>query len=202
MTDRVARVHQASASVAAATEERAQTLDAAAWIEAAFDALAGGGIDAVRIEPLAKTLGVTRGSFYWHFKDRGALHEAMLKDWRERATYQIVNRIERTREPPGARLERLLALPFSSPRSVRGAAIELAIRLWARRDKSAAKAVRHIDRVRFEYFTGLLEEHGVAPEAARSRAYLFYAALMAEATITLDPHHKSLADWVKVLLAR
>jgi AcrR family transcriptional regulator len=185
----------------AAEAQPITTLDATAWIEAAFDALAEGGIDAVRVDPLAKRLGVTRGSFYWHFADRAALHQAMLKQWRERATYQIVNRIERTRAPAGGRLERLLALPFSGPRSVRGGAIELAIRLWARRDKTAAKAVRHIDRVRLDYFAGLLAEHGVAREAARSRAYLFYAALMAEATITLDPHDKSLADWTKVLLA-
>ena len=54
-------------------------LDATAWIEAAFDALADGGIEAVRVDPLAKRLGVTRGSFYWHFTDRAALHQAMLK---------------------------------------------------------------------------------------------------------------------------
>jgi AcrR family transcriptional regulator len=176
-------------------------LDAATWIETAMDVLAEGGIDAVRVDPLAKRLGVTRGSFYWHFKDRDALYTAMLKQWRERATYQIVNRLERSHEPAGTRLQRLLALPFSSPRSARGASIELAIRLWARRDKTAAKAVRHIDRVRLDYFAGLLEEHGVAHEQARSRAYLFYAALMAEAVVTIDPHHKSLADWAKVLLA-
>ena len=51
----------------------ATTLDSAAWVEAAFDALAEGGIEAVRIDPLAKQLGVTRGSFYWHFTDRAAL---------------------------------------------------------------------------------------------------------------------------------
>jgi AcrR family transcriptional regulator len=157
-------------------------LDASAWIEAAFDALAEGGIDAVRVDPLAKRLGVTRGSFYWHFKDRDALHQAMLRAWRERASYMVFARVERTSESALARLERLLALPYSSPRSARAAAIELAIRLWARRDKDAAKAVRHIDRTRLDYFEKLLREHGV--EDARGRAYLFYAALMAEAFIS------------------
>lgn len=173
------------------------TLDAAAWIEAALDVLAEGGIDAVRVDPLAKRLGVTRGSFYWHFKDREALHQAMLKAWRERASYQIYNRVERTAEPAQSRLERLLALPYSSPRSARGAAIELAIRLWARRDRNAAKAVRHIDRTRLDYFTKLLQEHGVAAGKAKERAYLFYAALMAEAFVA---DGQSYAAGVKDLL--
>lgn len=201
MIERVAKVHQANANVTAIIEDKAPSLDAKTWLEAAFDALAEGGIDAVRVEPIAKALKVTRGSFYWHFKDRPALHAAMLKEWRERATYQIMNRIEQSSEPAGARLERLLALPHSSPRSARGGAIELAIRLWARRDKNAAKAVRHIDRVRLDYFADLLEQHGIPPEQAKSRAYLFYAALMAEAVVTLDPRDTSLAEWTKVLLA-
>jgi AcrR family transcriptional regulator len=176
------------------------TLDAAAWIETGFDALAEGGIDAVRIDPLAKRLGVTRGSFYWHFKDREALHQAMLKSWRERASYQIYNRVERTAQPAGARLERLLALPYSSPRSARGAAIELAIRLWARRDRNAAKAVRHIDRTRLDYFTRLLQEHGLAKDEARQRALLFYAALMAEAIIFVDAKERALDGFSTLLL--
>ena len=166
-----------------ATPQQQAPLDANAWVEAAFDALAEGGIEAVRVDPLAKRLGVTRGSFYWHYKDRDALHQAMLRAWRERASYTVFSRVERSSENAGARLERLLALPYSSPRSARAAAIELAIRLWARRDKSAAKAVRHIDRTRLDYFEKLLREHGVAEAEARDRAFLFYAVLMAEAFI-------------------
>jgi AcrR family transcriptional regulator len=158
-------------------------LDPDAWIEAALDVLAEGGVDAVRVDPLAKRLGVTRGSFYWHFKDRDELHQAMLLRWREQANYNVFDRVESSSDAPGARLERLLALPYSSPRSARAAAIELAIRLWARRDRNAAKAVRHIDRVRLDYFERLLKEHGVPEAEARERAFLFYAALMAEAFI-------------------
>ena len=66
---------------AAAEKSKATRLDAAAWVAAAFDALADGGIDAVRVEPLAKALGITKGSFYWHFADRRALLDAMLDAW-------------------------------------------------------------------------------------------------------------------------
>ncbi len=178
-------------------QQQQSNLDASAWVEAAFDALAEGGIDAVRVDPLAKRLGVTRGSFYWHFKDRDALHQAMLRRWRERANYSVFDRIEGSAASARERLERLLALPYSSPRSARGAAIELAIRLWARRDKMAAKAVRHIDRVRLDYFEMLLREHGV--QNARGRAYLFYAAIMAEAFIT-DQRKNVTSDLVHTLL--
>lgn len=161
-------------------------LDADAWIEAALDALAVGGIDAVRIDPLAKGLGVTRGSFYWHFKDRAELHQAMLKQWRKRATYQVGDRIERAASDAGERLRRTLALPTAGPQASRAAAIELAIRLWARRDREAAAAVERIDHHRLRYYAKLFMERGHTEKEARQRAYLFYATLMAQALVVTD----------------
>jgi AcrR family transcriptional regulator len=155
-------------------------------VDAAFDALANGGIDAVRVDPLAKKLGVTRGSFYWHFKDRAALHTAMLKDWRKRATYQLGTRIESRATSPDERLKQTLALPRSGARAKRAAAIEFAIRLWSLRDKEAAQAVTLIDRVRLDYYAKLYGEMGFTPEDARRRAFLFYAALMGRAIIVTD----------------
>ena len=180
----------------------ATSLDVAAWVEAAFDVMAEGGIDAVRVDPLAKRLGVTRGSFYWHFADRDALHLAMLKHWREGASYLIYARVERAADAksPAERLETLLSLPYSSPRSARAAAIELAVRLWARRDKRAAKAVRHIDRVRLDYFQKLLTQHGLDKNEARKRAFLFDAALMAEALIFTDNRDQTRVDLKHSLL--
>lgn len=162
------------------------TLDAQAWIEAAMDALAEGGVEAVRVDPLAKRLGVTRGSFYWHFADRNTLHKAMLKEWRKRASYRVGARIDSQTAAPDERLRQNLALPKASPRSKRAAAIELAIRLWARRDEEAARAVEHIDHVRLSYYAKLYAEMGFTREQARGRALLFYAALMAQAYIVTD----------------
>lgn len=162
------------------------TLDAQAWIEAAMDALAEGGVEAVRVDPLAKRLGVTRGSFYWHFADRDSLHKAMLKEWRKRASYRVGARIDSQTAAPDERLRQNLALPKASPRSKRAAAIELAIRLWARRDEEAARAVEHIDHVRLSYYAKLYAEMGFTREQARGRALLFYAALMAQAYIVTD----------------
>ena len=162
------------------------TLDADAWVEAAMDALAEGGVDAIRVDRLAKKLGVTRGSFYWHFKDHDALLRAVLRDWRKRATYRLRPRIERADATVKDWLRELLNLPNSGPRAARGAAIELAIRLWARRDPDAARVVRVIDRTRLTYFVGLMQQRGFPPEQAKGRALLFYAYLMAEGTIAVD----------------
>ncbi len=183
-----------------AAQTPAATLDAAAWIEAAFDALAAGGIDAVRVDPLAKQLGVTRGSFYWHFADRAALHTAMLKEWRKRASYRIASRIESRASTPDERLKQTLALPNSTSRSKRAAAIELAIRLWAGRDTVAAKAVKHIDRVRLDYYAKLYGDMGFAPAKARQQAYVFYAALMAQAFIVTDQDTDVSGDLAKMLV--
>jgi AcrR family transcriptional regulator len=169
-------------------------------VEAGFDALAEGGIDAVRVEPLAKQLKVTRGSFYWHFKDREALHTAMLKEWRKRASYRVGARIDSQTSAPNERLRQNLALPNASPRSKRAAAIELAIRLWARRDAEAAKAVRHIDHVRLNYYAKLYAEMGLTPEEARGRAFLFYAALMAQAYIVTDANTDVSGDLARMVI--
>lgn len=188
----VAAPHHSAAHVRRKLPQRPATraaqppLDAAAWIEAALDLLAEGGIDAVRVDPLAKRLGITRGSFYWHFKDRAALHQAMLKQWRKTATYRVGDRVARAAPDAGERLRKTLALPASGPRATRAAAIELAIRLWARRDAEAAEAVQRIDHMRLTYYAELFVERGHSQEEARKRAYLFYAALMSQAIIITD----------------
>lgn len=183
-----------------AASTNSTSLDADAWIDAAFDALAEGGIDAVRVDPLAKRLGVTRGSFYWHFTDRAALHQAMLKEWRKRASYRIGSRIESRTAEPRERLKQTLALPNSTPRAKRAAAIELAIRLWAQRDAQATRAVRHIDRVRLSYYAKLFGDMGLAAAEARRRAYLLYASLLAQAYISTDDETDVSDDLAKMLL--
>jgi hypothetical protein len=110
----------------------------------------------------------------------------MLKEWRKRQSYRVATRIEKQTTAPDERLRQTLALPNAGPRAKRAAAIELAIRLWARRDAEAAKAVRHIDRVRLNYYAKLYGELGAKPAEARKRAFMFYSGLMAQAFIFTD----------------
>jgi AcrR family transcriptional regulator len=164
-------------------------LDADAWVEAALDVLADSGVEAVRIEPLAKVLGVTKGSFYWHFKDRPALLAAMLATWRARATLSIIDRLERDVVRPQDRLRELIALPRKGSRAARGADIEAAMRFWGRTDPSAASAVREIDLQRIDYIKSLVVATRRHPHREAALATLVYAFILAEASIgpALDP---------------
>ena len=88
------------------------TLTPEAWIAAATDVLVDQGIDAVRVDVLAKAMEVTRGSFYWHFKDREALLVAVLNAWRDGATEQVIRRFEGQIADPKALIGELISLPF------------------------------------------------------------------------------------------
>jgi AcrR family transcriptional regulator len=145
------------------------------WVQAGLSLLAREGIDAVRVEPLAERLGVTKGSFYWHFKDRAALHAAMIEAWRGVATYEIIARLEAGGPAAEERLRRLI-----EPTASRGKAgqLETAIRSWAHNDAAAAKVVAGIDEERIAYVARLLREMGIDPETALLRTKILYLALI------------------------
>jgi AcrR family transcriptional regulator len=159
------------------------TLDADDWTRAALTILSRNGIEAVRVERLAKMLGVTKGSFYWHFKDRPALLDEMLRSWRQRATLGIIDRLERSDVPPAERLRELLKLLRHTPRTSRGADIEAAIRLWGHSDPRVASVVREIDRLRLGHIKSLVESAHGDRQDATARAALIYAYFLAEAWI-------------------
>jgi AcrR family transcriptional regulator len=150
-------------------------LGSSAWVAAAMDVIASKGIDGVRVETLARRLHVTKGSFYWHFRDRRHLCDAVLNDWRRRATLGIIERLEGTREPPGDRLRRLLRLQFDAESAGRMAHVELAIRLWGRTDKKALRVLREVDALRLKYIAGLFEEMQFDTSDARARALVAYS---------------------------
>src|ERR1700730_18537238 len=84
------------------------------WIDEGLRPLAPGGPGAVRIEPLAKALGVSRGGFYWHFDDRRALLEEMLDTWERTSVDEVIERVEGEGGDARARLRRLFALAATS----------------------------------------------------------------------------------------
>jgi AcrR family transcriptional regulator len=177
-------------------------LDTQAWVRAALDLLAEQGIDGVRVESLAKQLGVTKGSFYWHFKDRDALLEAILDAWRRQATLRIIARLDQTTQTPAGRLRQLLHLPFRGARSERGADVELSLRLWSRRDARARAALAEVDQLRLSYIAGLLEDCGCAADDAKARAVLAYAFIRVGTTL-IDSHDQAtLETCLSLLLAR
>ena len=108
-------------------------LDRNGWIDGAFEALAEEGLPGMRVEALAKRFGVTKGSFYWHFKDRQDLYGAMLQTWKEGRIRDIDKQSAIPAGNEGEQLEQIIDV-YSANRNRKGIAIELAVRDWARRE--------------------------------------------------------------------
>src|SRR4051812_27959607 len=126
------------------------------WIEEGLRALAAGGPDAVRVEALARALGVTKGGFYNHFEDRPALLDEMLDSWERLVIDQVIARVEADSGDAKSKLRRLFALGSTGAGGVMRT--ELAIRDWARRDKAVARPLKRIDDRRMDYLRPLFAE--------------------------------------------
>ena len=179
-------------------------LNEADWIDAATDILVKENVRGIRIDALCQKLGVTKGSFYWHFSGRAALLAALLQNWRTRMTTNVIDRLGAQSGDPMFRLRALLALPRRD-RSPAFARIEQSIRDWSRRDSQAHDAVRDVDMIRMNYFIDLFEQHGFDPATAKRRAYMAYALLMGDSVLrdTLDPDTADVAlDDIMSLLTR
>jgi AcrR family transcriptional regulator len=142
------------------------------WIEAGLRALAaGGGPDAVRIEPLAKSLGVTRGGFYGHFNGRGDLLEAMLDSWERATTEAVLLEVERSGGAAREKIRRAGALTFSDDLLP----VELAIRDWARHDAAVAERLRRVDDRRMAYLRQLFGSFCADQDEIEGRAVLAFS---------------------------
>jgi AcrR family transcriptional regulator len=161
----------------------------ATWIDAGLRALAAGGPDAVRIEPLATSLGVTRGSFYGQFEDRRALLEAMLDSWEQAATDEVLEHVERRGGNPRAKIVRAGALTFSEHLLP----IELAIRDWSRRDPGAAERLRRVDNRRMEYLRSLFKTFCTDEAEVEARSVLAFSLAIGHHFMAADHGARSRA---------
>jgi AcrR family transcriptional regulator len=148
----------------------------AQWLNAGLEALRKGGVGAVRVERLAGDVGVTKGSFYHHFRDRGALLEEALEYWAREMTDAEFERIQTLR---GGLAPRLVALAQDVLEKGMGR-YDPAIRAWAREDRKVAAAVAQVDRRRVKALAGFFEEGGFTAAEARVRARTFYTFLLGE----------------------
>ena len=143
-------------------------LTAQDWIDFALATLARVGFDALKADVLARKLGVSRGSFYWHFADLDAFHSKVIEHWRRVATEVIIADIER-HESREQRIDALLRHAFGD-----GAILEVRMRAWAENNARAARALGDVDRRRQDYIKQLLVETGIAAPLAATRAQLLY----------------------------
>jgi AcrR family transcriptional regulator len=147
-------------------------LSAKDWLDQGLKTLAQNGFTALKAEPLAKAMGVSRGSFYWHFADIGAFHAAILAHWREVAAEQIIANVEAAAKDENP-LALLLGRVFSEKLT-----LERAVRTWASVDLAARAAVQAIDRRRLSYVENLLLQSGLPADVARARTQLLYWAFL------------------------
>src|ERR1700756_2636929 len=143
------------------------------WIEAGLTEIASSGVDGVRVEVLAKNLGVTKGGFYRRFRDRAALLDAMLQNWREGRIAAIEKQTSLDGTSARERLKALIAL-YSERMNTEGMGIELAIRQWARSDERAATAVAGVDAARLKNVGQLYRATGLPAGGTDRRAVRFF----------------------------
>jgi AcrR family transcriptional regulator len=163
------------------------------WIEAGLRTLADGGPEAVRIEALAQTLGVTKGGFYGYFANRGALLEEMLDTWERGTTDDLIDRVEAEGGDAPARLRRLTEIVAGADRTTTNVTIDLAIRDWARRDPAVAERLRRVDNRRMDYLRRLFGAICPADEA-ESRSLLVFSLYIGNHLIAADHGTRSRAE--------
>jgi AcrR family transcriptional regulator len=155
------------------------------WIEAGLAEIARSGVDGVRVEVLAKNLGVTKGGFYRRFRDRAALLEGMLQNWSAGRIAAIEQQTSLDGATARDRLKALIRL-YSERMNTEGMAVELAIRQWARSDEAAANAVAGVDAARLKNVAHLYRATGLAAEAADAQAFLFYCFIFGQSLLFLE----------------
>lgn len=149
------------------------------WVLAALRALVRGGIGAVKVEPLAREIGATKGSFYWHFKNIGELHQVMLELWEDIATHRITTAVRASGLDPKAQLMLLADMVSVRPgEAMGGIEIEPALRDWGRNDPRARAVLERVDRQRLQDLAGFLRAAGVGEGELLPKAQLIYAAVI------------------------
>ena len=158
-----------------------EQLSARDWVEHANALLIDENIRGVQIATLCQRLGVTKGSFYWHFESRRHLLDAILEAWRKKNTLNVLRRIVSVRTPLRS-LRGLLSIP-RRPASVNGARVEMSIRDWSRRDGKTHRSLQEIDVIRLSSFEQLFRRMGFTAKEARARAYVAYAVMMGDSIL-------------------
>jgi len=168
-----------------------------AWIEAATRTLAAGGPDAVRVEGLAKDLGVSKGGFYWHFDDRQALLEETLDSWEKSITVDVIATVDSGLGEPRAKLRRLFEL---APSAKDLFAFELALRDWSRRDPDVAARLERVDDRRMAYLRSLFGQFLESEEEVEARAMLAYSLFVGAYFVRAGAGKRSRAEVVELAI--
>ncbi|MEV7566155.1 TetR/AcrR family transcriptional regulator [Streptomyces tanashiensis] len=162
------------------------------WVEEGLRVLADGGPDAVRVEALAKRLGVTKGGFYGYFADRDALLSGMLDTWEREATDQVVDRVRQDEGgDPRALITLAGMLTFSGDRL---RPIDLAVRDWARRDEAVAERLRRVDNRRMELLREMIGTFCPDPDEVEARSLIAFCVAIGHHFLAADHDGRTRAE--------
>ena len=168
-----------------------------AWIDAALQAVAVGGPEAVRVEALAASLGVSKGGFYWHFKNRQTLLGEMLDAWEKAAAEDVIAQIESEPADPRAKLQRLFDLAPSADFGV-----ELALRDWSRRDDDVAARLNQVDNRRMAYLRSLFAQFCPDQDDVEARSMLAFSLFIGSFFIAARHPDRSRAEVLQLAMDR
>ncbi|MFT4794042.1 MAG: AcrR family transcriptional regulator [Paracoccaceae bacterium] len=143
-----------------------------AWIDAAYGVLVDQGVEAVKVMTLAKALGLSRTSFYWHFKDRGALLAALLDRWRDKNTGTLIRQTEAYADTITEAVFNLFDC-WITP-DLFDARMDFAVRTWARGDPALTPMLAAADHARIAAIDAMFRRFGYAPDQADTRARTIY----------------------------
>jgi AcrR family transcriptional regulator len=162
-------------------------------------ALAAGGPDAVRVEALAKDLGVSKGGFYWHFDDRRALLEETLDTWEKTGTEDVIASVDSGLDDPRAKLRLLFEL---APAAKGLFAVELALRDWSRRDGDVAERLHRVDNRRMAYLRSLFAQLCADEGEVEARAMLAYSLFVGSYFVRAEHGERTRAQVLQLAVER
>lgn len=160
-----------------------------AWLDAGLQALATGGPDAIRVEVLAETLGVTKGGFYWHYPGRPAFLAEMLDAWEKTVVDDVITVVESRPDGPKDKLQRLFGLAASVDLDV-----ELAVREWARRDTEVAARLHRIDNRRMDYLRAQFAQFCSDDDDVEARCLLAFSMFIGSHFVAAEHGGRSRAQ--------
>jgi len=169
------------------------------WINAALKALAEGGPEAVRVETLAAGLGVSKGGFYWHFKNRQALIDETLEFWERGGTEDVIGLLENEPVDGREKLRRLFAMAPSAGEMFE---VDLALRDWARRDKEIRKLMHRVDERRMTFLRRQFSDFCTDERDVEARSMLAYSLMVGSYFISARHGDRSRSDVVQLAVDR
>ena len=167
-------------------DNKTERLSREDWIHSALELLSTAGVEGVKIVPLAERLGVTSGSFYWHFKNRRELHDALLDYWEREMTDAAIEAAKRFKGPPKERIWRLMEQVMTAGL----ARFDLAISHWVQSDAAAQTVFQRALDKRFAFASWMFKEAGFSETQAEARGRLMVVYMMGESTLIPDAPRK------------